>query len=266
MTEHHSKIYSGTIFHKRLRPFVHAFTYRFFALYLDLDEAPTLDQGSRWFGFNRRAIMSFDDKDHGARDGSPLLPWVRSHLANAGLSEAGHSIRVLCFPRILGYVFNPLSVYFCFNDKGQLGALLYEVKNTFGDQHGYLFPIDTTSEEQSHSHACAKEFYVSPFMPMQGSYQFTTAEPDERLRILIRHYIGEDKTLQAAWNGQAEPWTRKNLRDCFWGHPLMTFKIITNIHLEAIKIWVKKRSRFYHRPAPPISEVTYIGKDFQDTK
>ena len=135
----YSALYLGRVMHKRLRPFRHKFTYRVFSLVLDLDELPYL--GLRWLSYNRFNLLSFHDRDHGPRDGSPLRPWVEDALRRGGLEPDGGPIRLLCFPRVLGYVFNPLSVYFCYSRARRLRAVLYEVKNTFGDQVAYLIPV-----------------------------------------------------------------------------------------------------------------------------
>ena len=178
-----SALYFGKVMHKRLRPFVHAFSYRVFSLYLDLDEAETLSRRLRLFSHNRWNLFSFQDRDHGPRNGSPLRPWIDRHLSAAGIDLEGGAVRLLCFPRVLGYVFNPLSIWFCHHVDGSLRAVLYEVRNTFGEKHGYLIPLAPGHKSGGAViQDAAKAFYVSPFIAMEQRYDFRLAEPGEKLR------------------------------------------------------------------------------------
>ena len=136
-----SSVYFGTVLHQRLRPVRHELSYRVFSLLLDLDEIPALAARLRLFSHNRFNLFSFHDRDHGARRPGPSRLHIEGQLARAGIALDGGAIRLLCFPRVLGYVFNPLSIYFCHHRDGELRAILYEVKNTFGEQHGYLIPV-----------------------------------------------------------------------------------------------------------------------------
>ena len=137
MTATASGLYQGAVTHKRLRPREHALRYRVFMLLLDLDELPDLFRRLRLLSRGRFGLMSFDAGDHGDRSGAPLRPQIEQRLAAAGI-EAGGPIRLLCMPRVLGYGFNPLSLFFCHRRDGRLAAILYEVTNTFGERHAYL--------------------------------------------------------------------------------------------------------------------------------
>jgi DUF1365 family protein len=236
----------------------HELNYRVYNLLISMNELPELDCGSMWFGHNRVALLSFYDKDHGARDGTDVRIWVRKHLDKAGLTDAGSHISLMCFPRVLGYVFNPLSIYFCRNDAGQLKAILYEVKNTFGEQHGYLFQI-SDSDQRHLTHACAKEFYVSPFIGMQADYAFDIVVPDEDFSLYIRQSTPAGETLQASWRGKHVEWSEKALRRCFWQFPLLPFQIIWGIHWHAIILWLKK-AKFHQRPQRVDGSVTTIKR------
>ena len=141
MSGFRSSLYEGRVMHRRLRPFSHRFDYRVFSLYLDLEELGSLDRKLPFFGHNRFQLFSFHNKDHGGRDGQPLKPWIEGELTKAGIDLDGGKVMLHCFPRILGYVFNPLSTWFCYHSDGRLLAVLYEVRNTFGDKHGYLIPV-----------------------------------------------------------------------------------------------------------------------------
>src|SRR5689334_8199986 len=160
-----SAIYEGAVMHRRLRPRQHRFRYRVFALLLDLDELPAL--GLRLLRYNRRGLFSFQDRDHG--DGRDLRAWLDDLLAQKGITAKGPR-RVLCYPRILGYVFNPLSVWFCDDEQGRLKAIVYEVHNTYEERHTYVLPVE--DNRQSIRHGCAKAFYVSPFLSRDCRYAF----------------------------------------------------------------------------------------------
>ena len=170
-------LYTGTVMHQRLLPFRHGFTYRVFSLWLDLDYLPRL----RFLSHNRFNLFGFYDRDHGARDGSAIKPWVVQHLSAAGLVAAEWRIRLLCYPRVLGYVFNPLSIYYCYDETEVLRAILYEVKNTFGDQHGYLIPVALAANPIEQT--CHKGLYVSPFIGPEATYHFRLSLPGDSLAV-----------------------------------------------------------------------------------
>jgi len=249
-------LFAGTVMHARLKPKRHRFQYRVFSLLLDIDRLAETAARVPLLHYNRRGLFSFHDRDHGPRDGSPLRPWVDRHLAAAGLAEAGHRVSVLCFPRVLGYVFNPLTVYFCHRKDGTLGAVLYEVKNTFGDQHGYLVPIPR-GEMSPHRHACDKGFYVSPFIEMGMRYKFKLSPPSERFGIVIQEDDADGTLLVASQTMTRKPLTARGLLSTMATCPLLTLKVMGGIHWEALFIWMKG-SGFHRRPAPPEAEVTYI--------
>ncbi len=250
-----SCLYEGRVAHRRLRPVKSRFAYRVFMLCLDLDELTALDPGGWIFGYNRRALLSFYDRDHGSRDGKPLTGWVVTALTKAGIS-APQRIRILCFPRVLGYTFNPLSVILCYAEGDALCAVLYEVKNTFGQQHTYLFPVTGDSDDWIRQD-CAKNFYVSPFMAMEGHYIFRLMPPGALFRLLIRQTIGEGDQLIASWTGERRTWSKSALMGCFWRYPLLTFKIIGAIHWQALLVFLKG-ARFYNRPPLPHEDVTVL--------
>ena len=249
-------LYFGNVMHARLRPFRHRFAYGVFSMLVDLAALPELDRGSRLFGHNRARPFSFHDSDHGARDGSPTLDWVRARLAEAGLAQAGARVFALCFPRILGYVFNPLTIYWCHDRDGRLRAVLYEVKNTFGDQHGYLVPVDPDRAPGAPIEQRAdKGFYVSPFIGMASTYRFRLNEPGEALSVLIRQSVPEGPILVATLDGRRRPLSDAGLLRMFVAHPLMTVKVFGAIHWEAARLWLKG-ARFHRWRAPPETDVT----------
>ncbi len=254
-----SCLYFGEVMHKRLRPFSHRFRYRVFSLFLDLDELPELTRRLRLLSHNRFNIFSFDDRDHGARDGSPLRPWAEAQLLAAGIDLQGGALRLLCFPRILGYVFNPLSIWFCHHRDGSLRAIIYEVKNTFGEQHCYLIPVPAGNRDnQPILQSCDKGFYVSPFIEMASAYRFRLREPGQKLSILIRQAVAEGEILLATLTGRRVPIDRGGLWQALLRYPLMTAKVMAAIHWEALWLW-RKGARYHQRGAPPDQPVTQVG-------
>lgn len=247
-------LYRCRVLHERLLPFRHKFDYRVFSLLLDLDTLPAFAANSRLFRHNRFGLLSFFDKDHGPRDGSPLRPWVEAILHQHGLQHAAARITIFCFPRLYGYVFNPLSVYFCHDAQGRLGAILYEVKNTFGDQHGYLIAV--TEQDGVLHHGAPKQFHVSPFMPLSGDYQFSILPPGEKIAIHIRHDGPEGPRLIATQTGRREACTDGAMLKAMLRHPLMTLKVMAAIHWEALHLW-RKGAHFFRRPAPPALPVSH---------
>jgi len=166
-------LYFGEVMHARLKPMGHRFSYRVMSLLIDLDRFSEADRQSRLFGVNRAALYSFHEADHGERDGSPLRAYVQRCAAKHEIDLAGGRVWLLCYPRLLGYTFNPLSVYFCYRADGALALLVYEVRNTFGDIHAYVLPvkpgeISAAGIRQQQD----KLFYVSPFVEMAMRYHF----------------------------------------------------------------------------------------------
>ena len=159
-----SFIYSGHVIHKRFKPKEHFFKYKVFSLFIDLSELDEIKEKIPFFSYNKINLISFFDKDHGDRDGSSLKVWVEKNLNLLKIETSEIKIKLLCYPRIFGFVFNPLSIFFVYNKNSSLIAILYEVKNTFGEQHTYVFKVD--SSEKLIKNNCTKKFYVSPFMDL----------------------------------------------------------------------------------------------------
>jgi DUF1365 family protein len=252
-----SAIYMSKIVHQRSRPKSHRMRYGVFFLLLDLDELDRLHRKLRWFSVNSFNLISFYDRDHGPGENQPLKPWVEQHLQTAGINLDGGRIRVLCLPRILGYVFNPISIYYCYHRSGALRAILYEVSNTFGERHSYLAPIDSDSESLL-KHSCKKRFYVSPFMKVDGDYHFRVRQPNEKLFVHI-HQTDDDGPILDAWvRGNRRTISDGALLNCLARNPLLMIKVIGGIHWEALKIWLKGIG-VQKRPAPPPQAVTIIS-------
>ncbi|MBD1140081.1 DUF1365 domain-containing protein [Pelagibacterales bacterium SAG-MED38] len=231
-----SSLYNGTVIHKRFKPKIHFFKYSVFSLLLDLSELNHLDKNINFFSYNSFNLISFFDKDHGERDGSSLFEWVKKNLVENNINSENIKIKLLCYPRIFGYVFNPLSVFFVYDHQENLISILYEVKNTFGEQHTYIFKVENNNLLK---HNCSKKFHVSPFIEMDCDYFFKILKPAENISVIIEQYQLDEKILFASQDGRRVDFNSKELLKSYIKHPLMTFKIISAIHFEAFKLWTK---------------------------
>ena len=166
-----------------------------------------------------------------------MIDWVKKNLKSLNIDTRDVKIKLLCYPRIFGYVFNPLSIFFIYNSSSSLIAILYEVKNTFGEQHTYVFKTDP--KKQVVENKCDKKFYVSPFMDLNSTYNFKILNPKEKLSVIIDQRDQTGKLLFASQDGKRLDFSAKNLLFSYLKHPLMTIKIILAIHFEALKLWLK---------------------------
>ena len=232
-----SFIYTGQVIHKRFKPKEHFFRYKVFSLLIDLSEIHLLKKELKLFSYNKFNILSFHDIDHGPRDGTSLVDWVKNNLKNNNIDTNEIKIKLLCYPRIWGYVFNPLSVFFVYDKNSNLISILYEVKNTFGEQHTYVFRID--KDNQYFEHTCKKKFHVSPFIEMNCVYYFKILKPENKLSVVINQNDESGKILFASQDGVKKFLNNRNLLTSYLSHPLMSFKIIGAIHFEALKLWLK---------------------------
>ncbi len=249
-----SALYVGEVVHQRTGAFTHRLRYRLWMVLVDLDELDGLQDRLRLLRRGRFGLISLRTADHGDRSGRPLRAQVEAHLAGAGIDIAGGPIRLLTMPRILGYGFNPISVFFCHTPDGALAALLYEVTNTFRERHSYLVaspayrpgPLRQTVE---------KGFFVSPFMDHDLTYDFTVRPPGDAVSVVVAVRRGDTPILTASFAGQRRPLTDGQLLRAFVTHPLLTWKVTLGIHWEALKMMLKG-ARYRHRGAPPIQPVT----------
>jgi len=230
-------IYKGIVTHRRFKPKRHFFSYKTFSIFFDLDELKNLENNISIFSLNRFNLFSFYNKDHGDRDGGDLKSWVKNTLKKFDINSEISKIKLLCFPRIFGYVFNPLSIFYCYNKNTELKAILYEVKNTFNEQHTYIFPIEKGSKIITQN--CNKKLYVSPFIEMETRYNFRLVEPKETLSIFIKQTDSDGILLSACQVGRKESISTKQLLINFFKNPMMTIKIIMAIHFEALRLWKK---------------------------
>lgn len=250
-----ARLYFCEVMHRREYPLRYRFVYRVFSLLLDIDQLAPTARGLRWLSYNRPALCAFYDRDHGPRDSSPLRPWVEAQLSACAIDLAGGQIQLLCMPRLFGYVFNPLSIYYCRHRDGTLRAIICEVKNTFGEQSCYVLHHAGSAMPWPVRRAAAKNFHVSPFIGMQVDYQFRISEPGEQLTLLIRAFQAGASLMTAAQTGKGMPLTDRALIQALIKLPLMTLKVITMIHWQALKLWFRG-APFYRKANPSFQEST----------
>ena len=242
-------LYIGEVMHQRLRPFRHRLAYRVVSLLVDLDRLDELDRMSPLFSVDAANLVAFRQSDHVA-EGS-----LRGHadrlLAQAGLDRPAARILLLCYPRIFGYVFNPISVYFAYDDAGSLVALIYAVRNTFGEKHTYVARIEPGGlSDAGVRQTRRKLFHVSPFVGMDARYHFHVLPPGETVRLRINETEAGEPLLAASFGGSVAQLNSAALTACLLKIPLMTWKITAGIHWEALKLWLKG-ARFHRSPPAP---------------
>lgn len=248
-------LYVGTVMHARLKPFAHRFNYRVFNLMIDLDRLAEADRTSRFFSVNRRNLVSFFESDHADRADRSLRTYIDDLLRSAGFGSPATRILLVCYPRILGRVFNPIAVYYAYDAADRLLALVYEVRNTFGERHTYVCRI----EEGEMSAAGVRQernkiFYVSPFIDMDMRYRFRMLPPGETIRWRILESDRDGPLLSATFSGRRRPLSTPVLANCLLRLPFQTWKIVGAIHFEALRLWFKG-ARYIPRgkPPPPVS-------------
>jgi DUF1365 family protein len=237
---HAATLYVGEVMHARLKPIGHRFRYRVMSLLIDLDRLDAADRQSPLFGVNRASLYSFHEADHGERDGSALRLYAQRLAAEHGVDLAGGRVLLLCYPRLLGFTFNPLSVYFCHLASGELALMIYEVRNTFGDIHPYVLPVKPgETSEAGIRQRQEKLFQVSPFVGMAMRYHFRISPPGECVKLRILETDREGPLLAATFSGRRRSLTTAALSRAFFALPLVTFKIVAAIHWEALRLWLK---------------------------
>uniref|UniRef100_Q07N11 DUF1365 domain-containing protein n=1 Tax=Rhodopseudomonas palustris (strain BisA53) TaxID=316055 RepID=Q07N11_RHOP5 len=248
-------LYFGTVMHARMKPMAHRFNYKVMSLLIDLDRLAEADRLSPLlFGVNRRALYSFNERDHGPRDGSSLRQHAQRLAAEHGVDLTGGRVWLLGYPRMFGYTFNPLSVYFCYDATGALALVIYEVRNTFGDLHAYVLPVQAGElgpaglrQEQD------KLFYVSPFVEMAMRYHFRVVPPGDDVRVRILETDAAGPVLAATFSGRRSPLNSLALIKASVRLPFLTLKVIGAIHWEALKLWIKG-ARLVPRPTVAVAK------------
>lgn len=255
-----SCLYECTVLHHRFSPREHGFAYRIFLLALDLDELDALHRGLRLFSRNRTNLYSFRDADYlptgerlhnpsttpadgtggGARE---LKARVIGHLGRNGIDLAGGRVLLVTLPRVAGYLFNPVSFYFCFDRDGRAVAALAEVTNTFREMKPFLLGPDTRGDCGSaveFAHRAPKHFYVSPFSDTSVAFDFRLRVPGERLNVHIDDHENGARTLASFLTGRRRPLTDGTLAWCTLKYPFITLQVIALIHWHALRLYLKK--------------------------
>jgi DUF1365 family protein len=240
-------LYVGRTVHSRLEPHPHRFSYGIFQLLIDIDRTDEAITSLHLLRHGRFGLFSFAERDHGARDGAPLRGWVEQTLRTSGVAATARTVRLLCFPRILGFVFNPISIFFVYGEDERLEAVIYEVNNTFGQTHAYVLPANGDGKEHQ---AADKRLYVSPFYRVEGGYQFRLTPPNDRLKLVITKQVAGKSDFTASLSAKRQPLTDRALLKLFVGMPLMTLGVVAAIHWEALRLWIKG-APFGARPPGP---------------
>jgi len=229
-------VYVGDVVHKRSRPKRHALRYRVFSLLVDLDHLDRLDKSLRLFSLDKFNLVSLVTKDFGPRDGSSLASFVRRKAASAGIDDIA-KIRMLAYPRLFGYAFNPITVYFCDDASGATRFIAYEVSNTFGEHHFYQAIVDVAGPAIQHQ--AKKAFFVSPFNTLDGNYRFSIRPPAENVFLGITLSTDEGGLLTAYFDGARRQLTDFTLLKLLLAYPFMTAKVMFGIHWEALRLYLK---------------------------
>jgi uncharacterized protein len=240
---------TGTVRHLRLRPARHGFDYRTYFLLLPLRRLRA--QPDAALARNRFGLIAFHDRDHG--DGrADCLAWLDEQLATEGIHDALGEVWLQAYPRVLGYVFKPVSFWYCHRQDGSLAAIVAEVNNTFGERHCYLLSGDVGFGRELR--AC-KAMHVSPFCHVEGQYRFRFARTGERIVARVEHDDATGPLLITSVSGTLSPATAARQWRAFFGQPLMTFFVVARIHWQALRLFAK-RVPFVNKPQAPAQALT----------
>ncbi len=249
------EICTGEVVHKRIYPTEHKLKYRVFSLLVDVDSLAESSQALRLFSLDHFNLFSINQRQHGYRDERSIAEFVRDQVHELGLEPEVTRIEMLFYPRILGFAFNPLTVYLCRSAEDTLLAVIYEVRNTFGGNLTYVMPAGDDQHETFTQHA-TKKFYVSPFNKISGDYRFHVRAQPSELTVGVALIDGGKPVLRTHFRGRRRPLTDGALLKAFFSYPLMTLKIVAGIHWEAIKLW-RKGLNIQDGPAHPEQPIVY---------
>ena len=260
MTEADIELCRGRVMHARMRPFVHRFVYRVFCLRLRIDRLHELGHVNSWlFGIEKFRPVSFRTVDHGARDGGSLQQWLSDLLRKSQIDIQVGATWLQCFPRVFGYVFNPVSFWFVHDTNGVLRVLVAEVNNTFGQRHQYVLTApDLAQIADTTELSCVKEFHVSPFCAVSGGYRFQSTRVGDMRRLSINYHDPlsvAQPLLRTAIVTKSDQFSTGALFRSLLSMPMMTFGVMIRIHVQAFKLW-RQGARYHPVPPLPQSEVT----------
>jgi len=238
-------LYRGEVVHRRLSPVRHELRYRVFNLFTDVDRLEETAGRLRLFSYNRINLFSIMDRNHGPGDGTPVREHAWSLIRKAEGGADVSRVFMFCYPSVLGYVFNPLTVYYGFDARGQLRLMIYEVNNTFGGRHSYVVPVGEQFSQRAEKH-----FFVSPFNAVEGEYLFRFSAPAERMALGVSLAVGGKPVLKAYVSGERQALTDGSLLRAFLAVPFLTFKVIGAIHLQALRLWWKGMKLNKRPPGP----------------
>jgi len=242
-----SAIYTGTLRHRRLRPAEHSFVYPLFMVFLDVDRLAELMDVSAFTAYNRWAWATFDDADHFGDPARPLRRRLEEEAAAHGAELPDGPVFLLTHLRYLGYNFNPVSFFYCYDRGGKLRTVLAEVNSTFGEGHNYwLTAANEIAATRARHFRSRKQMHVSPFMRMELDYDFVLTEPGDRLAVHMRTLEDGDSFFDATLSLRRRPWTAREIRRALFRHPLMTAKVTAAIHWEALRLLLKRVPVFTH--------------------
>lgn len=246
-------LYACTVMHRRYRPLEYLFRYRIFSMLIDIDRLDELDGTSRLFSVDRFNLFSFRREDHLPAGESDMRSWVNAVLDAHGLRKDDIQVRLLCMPRVLGWGFDPLSIWYCQSPEGEPVAAICEVHNTFGERHCYLLPAKSGHWPLRERHA--KIFHVSPFIDVEGDYAFALDQPGDQLKVAIALAQDGQPLMSATQIGQARAFSSRNLAMFFLRVPFQTAKVLGAIHWHALKLWLRGLP-FFRKPEPPLKQVS----------
>ena len=244
----------GSVMHARFGAAANRFVYPLFFVALPLSQLERA--GNRWFGIDRPGLLSLRYADHGARDGSAPLPWIRAVLAREGIDTADGEVVLQAFPRVLGRVFNPVSFWFCHDREGNLRAVLAEVNNTFGERHNYLVAhADQRPIESADRLVARKVFHVSPFFPVDGEYRFRFDLSNGRRRVEIDYWRDGKRVLATSVYGRSATLDERSALRAGLSFPALALGVVARIHWQALRLWLKGAT-FFRKPPVPLQETT----------
>lgn len=245
--------HEGLTTHVRYAPFERRFSFKLAQILIDIDRIAATAKALRLLSHNQFNLFSFHDRDHGDRSGAPLRPWALARFAEAGVDLGAGRIDLLCFPRMAGFVFNPISVFFGYDEAGALRGIIYEVNNTFGETHAYVAPVARGSK---HEHQSAKVFHVSPLFAIRGDYHFRVQTPGDTFKLSVLNVVDGEREHLATLNTRARPLTDRWLAKVFITMPLMTMQVVAGIHWHALKLLLRG-ARYHKKPPLPADATTF---------